>query len=423
MSLSGFLKELYREIQEDDVFNGSAALGYYLTLAIFPAMIFLMALVPYLPIANVDQAIMDLLRQAMPRSAADMFTDVVREVTTEQRGGLLSLGFVGALWASSTGMYAIMQQLNITYDVSEARGFVRARLTAVGLSVLFGVLVIGGFSLIVLGGQIQELLGSWLGFSSVLLDVFIVFRWVVIVLGLLLALALIYFLGPNLRQRFVFFTPGSVVGVIMLMLASLAFAWYSQTFGNYDATYGSIGAVIVLMLWLYFAGLSILVGSEINSLLDVNSPRGRAQVEDPSEPALRASDASGRSASHAPRPAGTHHGPDNDVHAAAEARRGRQPDRGANGGASVPSPAAAAPELPEGVDGVQTHGASIPPPTRSPAVARMALAVLWIAAMALWRRRERTHAGSMRRGGEGRSDTSTARRHATSVDGDGRASR
>jgi membrane protein len=274
-----FIKELARETGEDDISNGAAALAYYLTLAIFPAMIFLMAMIPYLPIQHVDQAIMDLLHQALPASAADMFSGVVTQITHEQRGGLLSFGFLGALWATSTGMYAIMQQLNITYDVDEARSFVRARLTAIGLSLLFAVLVLGGFSLIVLGGQIQDWLGSRFGFSEALLSFFVVFRWVIIVLGLLLAFALIYYLAPNVEQRFAFITPGSIVGVVLLMLASLAFAWYAKSFGNYDATYGSIGAVIVLMLWLYLAGISILIGSEINALVEHRSAEGKEKGE------------------------------------------------------------------------------------------------------------------------------------------------
>ncbi len=147
--LSQFLRELYRETQEDDIFNGAAVLGFFLTLAIFPAMILTMAVLPYLPIANVDQAIMDLLRQALPPEAASMFSDVVAEVTSEQRGGLLSFGALATLWATSSGMYAVMQQLNISYDVQEARSFVRARLVA-------GILVVRAFSLIVLGGVVQD---------------------------------------------------------------------------------------------------------------------------------------------------------------------------------------------------------------------------------------------------------------------------
>ena len=270
-----FLKELYRKTVDDDIRNGAAVLGFYLMLAIFPAMIFVLSVIPYLPIPNVDQAIMDLLRQAVPASAADMFAGVVQEVTQEQRGGLLSFGLLAALWATSTGMYAIMQQLNIAYDVDEGRGFLRARLVAIALSLLFVVLVVGGFSLIVLGGQIQEWLGARFGFGDALLAFLIVFRWVIIVGGLLLAFSVIYYLAPNVEQKFKFITAGSVVGVVVLLVASLAFAWYTQNFGNYDATYGSVGAVMVLMMWLYIAGLAILFGSEINALIKRHDTSGQ----------------------------------------------------------------------------------------------------------------------------------------------------
>jgi len=270
-----FLKELYRKTVDDDIRNGAAVLGFYLMLAIFPAMIFVLSVIPYLPIPNVDQAIMDLLRQAVPASAADMFAGVVQEVTQEQRGGLLSFGLLAALWATSTGMYAIMQQLNIAYDVDEGRGFLRARLVAIALSLLFVVLVVGGFSLIVLGGQIQEWLGARFGLGDALLAFLIVFRWVIIVGGLLLAFSVIYYLAPNVEQKFKFITAGSVVGVVVLLVASLAFAWYTQNFGNYDATYGSVGAVMVLMMWLYIAGLAILFGSEINALIKRHDTSGQ----------------------------------------------------------------------------------------------------------------------------------------------------
>ncbi|APW46080.1 YihY/virulence factor BrkB family protein [Rhodoferax antarcticus] len=266
-----FLKELYQETQDDNILNGSAVLGFYLMLAIFPAMIFVLAVIPYLPIANVDQAIMNLLRQALPASAAEMFTGVVQEVTQEQRGGLLSFGLLAALWATSSGMYAIMQQLNITYGVKEGRGFLRARLVAISLSLLFVVLVVGGFSLIVLGGQIQEWLGARFNIGGALLAFFTVFRWMVILAALLLAFSLIYYLAPNVRQRFRFITAGSVVGVAVLLVASLAFAQYAQNVGTLASTYGSVGAVIMLMLWLFIAGLAILFGSEINVLIERRS--------------------------------------------------------------------------------------------------------------------------------------------------------
>jgi membrane protein len=274
-----FATELYQKLSEDNVFNGAAALGFYLTLAIFPAMIAMMAAIPYLPIDRVDEAIMDVLHQTLPAAAADMFADVVNEVTSERRGGMLSLGIAVALWAASTGMYAIMQQLNITYDVKEARGFVRGRATALTLTVLAGALVLGSFSLVVLGGMIQDWIGVRFGYSAPLLIAFAALRWVIIVMALLMAFALVYYFAPNVEQRFRFITPGSVTGASVLIIASLGFAFYTGNFADYDATYGSIGAVIVLMLWLYIAGLVILLGSEINVLIERHAPGGKNEGE------------------------------------------------------------------------------------------------------------------------------------------------
>lgn len=269
------LQRVYAEARRDDVFNGAAALGFYLTLAIFPAMIGLMAVIPYLPIPHLEQAIMDLLREAMPTRAAQLFEGVVREVTSERRGGLLSFGLIAALWSASTGMYAVMQQLNIVFNVEERRRFFKARATALGLTFLFGVLVLGAFSLVVVGGSIQAWIGHRMGFSAGLLGFFVVFRWVVIVLALLLALSLVYHLAPNRDREFHFISAGSVTATALLIGASFGFSVYTSNFGNYSAVYGSIGAVIVLMLWLFITGLLILVGAEIDVVLERRDPAAR----------------------------------------------------------------------------------------------------------------------------------------------------
>jgi membrane protein len=273
VSIKQFLRDLNHEISEDKVFNGAAALAYYLTLAIFPALILMMTLIPYLPIDRVDEAIMDLLQQTLPDESHEMVAGIVHEVTANRRGGLLSFGLLGTLWAASTGMHAVMQQLNVTYDVEEGRSFIRARGTALILSILFILLVIGAFSLIVLGGVLESWLESTLGFGAALLVLFATLRWGLIVLALLLGFAMIYRYAPNVERKFAFFSPGSIIGVALLIVASLGFTLYTSNFGDYDATYGSLGAMIMLMLWLYIAGLVILVGSEVNVLLE----RYRAQ--------------------------------------------------------------------------------------------------------------------------------------------------
>jgi membrane protein len=221
VSARKFVRDLYQETNDDDVYNGAAALGFYLTLAIFPAIIAMMNVIPYLPIARVDEAIMDLLGQALPDEASVLVAGVVDQVLSEQRGGLLSFSLLATLWAASTGMYAIMQHLNIAYDVKERRSFIRARATALVLSLLFGALVLGAFSLIVLGGIVQDWIGNQFGFTSALLAFFIVFRWVIIVLALLLAFAIVYHYAPNVERSFKLVTPGSIFAVVMLILHRL----------------------------------------------------------------------------------------------------------------------------------------------------------------------------------------------------------
>lgn len=276
LTLKKFIRELVAAMREDNVFNGAAALGFFLTLAVFPGLIVLMSVIPYLPIDNVDEAIMRLVGQALPPESAVLVEDVVIKVSSQQRGGLLSFSLLATLWIASSGMYAIMQQLNITYGVKEARGLIRGRATAIVLSLLFGVLVLGAFSLLVFGGSVQPWVTERLGLPETL---FALSRWIFFCVALLLGHAFFYKFGPNVEQRFRFITPGSVFGSIMLILASLVFSFYINNFGNYDATYGSIGAVIVLMFWLYIAGFVMLVGSEINVLLEHYSPEGKRKGE------------------------------------------------------------------------------------------------------------------------------------------------
>jgi len=274
-------KDLARQLSEDHVFNGAAALGFYLTLAIFPALIFLLSLLPYLPIPDLDDAIMNLLARALPEEAANLLEGTVRRIVYERQGGLLSFGFLGMLWAASTGMYAVMQQLNVTYNVKEARSFLKARATAILLTLLFGALVIGVFALVILGGFVQDWIAQFAGQNPILLAAFAIVRWGIILAALLLGFALIYYLAPNAEQPFRWVTPGSLFAAVILLLASLAFRLYIEHFADYEATYGAIGAVIVLMLWLYVAGLVLLVGSEINVVVDQNRRGGRPRGKQP----------------------------------------------------------------------------------------------------------------------------------------------
>ncbi|MDR3566717.1 MAG: YihY/virulence factor BrkB family protein [Syntrophobacteraceae bacterium] len=270
--ITRFLKDLHNEVSDHNVYSGAAALAFYMILSIFPAAIVLLTLLPYLPIPHLDKAVLDLIGQVLPQQSATLFTGVVKQVTSQRHGGLLSFGLLFLLWSGSSGLYAIMQQLNISYDVKERRPFWKVRGTALILMVLFFILVVGGFGLIVSGGLIQGWVGNLIGWNKPLLIFFALFRWAIIAVFLLTAFAIIYYFGPDVEQKFRFISPGSLLGVVLLVLASLGFRVYVASFSNYSATYGSLGALIVLLMWLYIGGLVILVGSEVNALLEHRRP-------------------------------------------------------------------------------------------------------------------------------------------------------
>jgi membrane protein len=151
-----FSKDLWREIQNDRVFTGAAALAYFLLLAIFPGAIFVLSLLPYLSIPHMQQAIMDLLHQVLPAQSATLFEGTIRHLVSEKKGGLLTFGFVFMLWSASTGMYAIMQQLNAAHDTSERRPFWKVQAIAFVLMLVFVLLVIGSLSLVIFGGGVKS---------------------------------------------------------------------------------------------------------------------------------------------------------------------------------------------------------------------------------------------------------------------------
>jgi membrane protein len=265
--LKAFAKDLWREIQDDQVFDGAAVLAYFFLLAVFPAAIFVLSLLPFLSIPHLQQAILELLHQVLPQQSANLFEGAVRYVASEGTKGLLTFGLLFTLWSASTGVYALMGRLNVIYDVTEHRSFWRTRATAILLMLFLVLIEIVSLSLVILGGVVQSWVASIIGWSAPLLIFFATLRWIIIAAAGLLALAVLYRFGPDVKLRFRFISPGNVAAATLIALASIGFRFYVSKFGNYSATYGSLAAIIILMLWMYLAGLALLVGCEINAIL------------------------------------------------------------------------------------------------------------------------------------------------------------
>ena len=194
-------------------------------------------------------------------------------VLGEEKPGLLSFGLVAALWAASGGMGSTMKAMNRAYDVEETRPFWKRTALSVGLTILTGSFFIGAFVLAVVGQALESTVAEALALGSELRAALVVGRFVIAVALLALAIALLYWAAPNAKLPFKWLTPGSVLFVVCWIIGSLAFGWYVSNFGSYNATYGTLGGVVVLMIWFYLTALILLAGAELNALL--------AQKEEP----------------------------------------------------------------------------------------------------------------------------------------------
>jgi membrane protein len=280
------VKELGRraihEIRDDDCLGRAAQLAYYFLFALFPFFLVLITLLGYIPLPNLMDRLMDMLAQLLPGDALHLVQDNVHDLVTNQRGGLLSFGILVALWTSSSAITAIMDGLNRAYDVEEGRPFWKVRLFAILLTLGLSLFIIVSLVLLTFGPQIGGWIADRIGLGSIFQTAWNVLRWPVIVGLLILAMALVYYVAPDVEQQWQWITPGSVVAVVGWLLASLGFSYYVNNFGSYNATYGSIGAVIVLLTWMYVSGFFVLVGGEINAEIEHAASSGK----DPGEKQL-----------------------------------------------------------------------------------------------------------------------------------------
>jgi membrane protein len=261
------LKELatrtWRETNEDKILGHAAELAYYFLLALFPMLIFLTSLVGFLP--SLREAIFTALARFVPGDAMRLMSDTLSDATRHRGGGLISFGVLGALWAASGGVAAVMGTLNAAYDAREERSIWKVRLIAVCLTITLALLVVGGTALVMFGDRLAAWLSAQLGMGTALTVVWSAVHYLGGGALLFLGLELIYYFGPNVEQGWKWVTPGAVFAVVSMVVASLLFSLYLRFAPDYSATYGSLGAVVVLMLWLYLMGAVILIGGEINS--------------------------------------------------------------------------------------------------------------------------------------------------------------
>ncbi len=280
LSWTRVIQRTLQKGNSDDILGRAAQLAYFFFLALFPMLIFLISTLGVLPGvgAHVRDGMFQFLSQALPVSASQLVEKTMGEITTSSSIGKLSFGLILSLWSASAGMLAIMDTLNAEHGVTEERSFFRQRVTAVGLTLGVATLLVAAAAIILLGESksISLLLAG--AFSML----WRVMQWPAAFACVLLGLALIYYFAPNLKKpQWHWITPGAVVGCGLWLLASMALRLYLHFFNSYSATYGSLGAVIILLFSFYLTAIAILIGGEVNVVIEevLGQNRGTGQSE------------------------------------------------------------------------------------------------------------------------------------------------
>jgi membrane protein len=258
-------------LNQNDLLNRAYELAYNFLLAVFPLLLFLVALLG--AFASEGGRLRDSLffyfQQVLPPSAYSLLVSTLREVTKNSAGSKLTFGLLFALYAGSGGMTQLMATLNAAYEVHEGRSWITVRLISIGLTIAMSFLIITALLLVLGGGSALQYLGGTLGLSSLLLVLGKILQWTMALTFVVIAFAIIYYFAPDVKERhWYWITPGSVTGVALWAVASAGLRAYLHFFNTYSKTYGSLGAVIILMLWFYVTGLAFLIGGQINSTIE-----------------------------------------------------------------------------------------------------------------------------------------------------------
>lgn len=273
------LARTYVDVLENHTTQMAAALSYYFVLSFFPALIFLSALVAYLPVPDLFNTALNAMASLLPADSIGIVRRVLSDVITPNRGAFLSFGILGTLWAASGGFAATIEALNIAYEVKDDRPFWKTRPLALGLATLTGSLMIIALAVMIVGPRFGTWLADRVHLSYLFALLWPFLRWSIAIGFTVLAVEALYLLAPNVKQRFLGTLPGAIVAVSFWIALSCLLGLYFRHFANLNKTYGALGGAIALMIWLYWTGFAMLVGAELNAELAKMSASGRLEAK------------------------------------------------------------------------------------------------------------------------------------------------
>jgi membrane protein len=270
-----FKRVLYEAFWKDNCLALAAQLAYYFFFALFPALLFVVALASYFPLTTLIDDLFRTMGGFMPPEALQLITEQMLKISGDREGGLLTLGMLLAVSSSSAAMVAIIDTLNAAYDVEEGRPWWKVRLTAILLTIAVAIFILVSFALVLVGPTMATRLADTMNLGPAFEWTWKILQWPVLFAVASLGIGLIYYFAPDVQQDWVWLAPGAFFATTLWLAASLGFKYYVANWGNYTEAYGLLGAVMILLLWFYISGLVILVGAEMNAEIEHASPHGK----------------------------------------------------------------------------------------------------------------------------------------------------
>ncbi|HEX4783073.1 MAG TPA: YihY/virulence factor BrkB family protein [Candidatus Sulfotelmatobacter sp.] len=270
----------YRDLVRHHTFQVSAALSYYFVLSVFPALIFLSAIVGFISLPDLFNHVLLLMGRLLPADTMKVVYSVLGDVLASHRGAWLSFGMLGMAWTMSAAFDSMIEALDIAYDVTDDRPFWKTRLLAIGLSAIIGALLLSALGVMLVGPRFGSWLAGRLELSAVFVAVWPVLRWTLAICFTILAVEVLYYLAPNVKQRFGATLPGAVLSVVVWNGLSFLLGYYFRHWANFNRTYGTLGGFIAFMTWLYWTSFVLLMGAELNAELAKESKKGGVPPKD-----------------------------------------------------------------------------------------------------------------------------------------------
>lgn len=277
LTWTALLKRTAIQTQKDRGLGIAAELAYYFFLALFPALLFGLALVGFFPsAAGLPEQIANSLGSIAPPEVTSTIQTALTSLWQSRHGGLLTFGVLAAVFSSSSAIVALIDALDRVYNIEDSRPWWRQRLTAILLTIGAAAFIIGSAVLVIAGPELARFVADRAGLGAAFEWTWRVAQWPIVFALVASAIGLVYHFAPDVDQDFVWLTPGSVAATVLWLVASLAFRIYVVNFGSYNQTYGAIGAVMVVLVWLYLSALAVIVGGEMNAEIEHASAHSRA---------------------------------------------------------------------------------------------------------------------------------------------------